>query len=217
MLVSWPSNHGAVFAAAGLFLGGGLRHVHIASSEASLSRASYGIHPDVNSLRSSGATRFASLGTDFTGLATIGRMAGDSLFREHARGGWVQKRAAPTIETACSACGRCANCVLGPTAYWGQLENCRTPAGPLPWHNLDTAGEPRHRWFIWEDPLAGCAQDAERRSERETVMKLDQAIGDHPALAVVPRRRHSRRRRSLRSNTARAMHSCQRWPSRARL
>ena len=166
-LVSWPSNHGAAIAAAGLFLGGCLRHIHIASSDAYVTRAPYGTHPDVDPLWSSARTRFTSQGTGFTRLAKIGRIAGDPLFREHARVCWVNKQG----RYNCRDCMKCLRTMLQ-LRHWGQLESCTTLAGPLPWHVLDSAVEPPHRWFIWEDLLPGFADDAEGYAARERVLAM---------------------------------------------
>jgi hypothetical protein len=180
-LVSWPSNHGAALAAAGLFLGGGLQRVHIASSDAYITRAPYGTHPDIDPLWSSARTRFVSQGTGFTRLAKIGQIAKDPLFRENVRVCWANRPG----RYNCRDCMKCLRTMLQ-LRHWGQLETCSTLAGPMPWHILDTAIEPQHRWFIWEDLLKGFADDDEGRAARARVLAmLERSRGTRGDLARI--------------------------------
>jgi hypothetical protein len=166
-IVGWEMNHGAALAAAGLCLGQGFSDIIISSSDAYLSMAPYGTHPDLDPLWSTEMTRFRSHGTELKRSEKVRAIAQDPLFQRHVRVCWENR----DLRYNCMNCMKCLRTMLQLQAF-NALGKVETLQGPLPLHILDKAIEPRQRWFVWEDLLREMPDKEENRILRQCIQRM---------------------------------------------
>ncbi|HVS02914.1 MAG TPA: hypothetical protein VMT16_09100 [Thermoanaerobaculia bacterium] len=162
-IVSWTMAHGGALAAVGHALAGGARRFGISATDIYGTGATWGTHPQLDRLWSSGVVEFASVGAEARRGSKLAALRDFVPAQEHLRVCWNHTSQAYN----CCRCRKCLRTMLHLYIH-GALGRFPTFPHPPPLDLLERMIEPPHLWFLWDDLAAGL----EGRGETEVAAQV---------------------------------------------